>query len=752
MIFSNLRRRKGRTIITLVGISIGIAAVIALGAVAQGMKAGFTSATQGSQADLVLAQSGAVGVLLSSVDEAIIGELQARPEVANVVGVLFSSVQAENVPSFYIFGHELEGFSIKHFRVIEGQALAQARNVRGKPVLLGQQAAESLNKRVGDAFHVTGGTFRIVGIYETGDSFEDNGAVMALEEAQALTLQSRRVSVIYIKVRPSFAEDISGVADRLKMWMVRRFPDLSLFTTSEFVNQEQTLKIVEGMATGVAVIAVVIGGIVMTNTLFMSVFERTREIGLLRALGWRHWQVLAMILGESLLLALLGGLGGAVLGGGGAFMLSSSSLLGTLGVKLSPQLFIRGLVVALVLGLVGGGYPAWQASRLLPLEAMRYEGGRGANVPRFLPGGMVMRGLWRRRVRTGLTLLGIGASIVIIIALGALTQGRMDAIESLWRGSQTDLVALEADVSDVGLSAISDRVGSRIAARPDVEAVAGAIITFASTQKIPFLTVFGYHPGEFAVRRFRIIEGRPLEGSREVILGRQTAEVLGVGVGRTLRLLESNFRVVGIYETGLAFEETGVVIGLREAQSLTGRSHQVMWYGIKLRDAGEAKVARAELQAAFPDLTFSLTSQLTEDQAQFQQMQRGVDAVLFFAVLIGGIGILNTMLMSVLERTREIGVLRALGWRRRHVIGMILQESLILGSIGSISGILMGLGLSWLMTLAPSMASVGAGDPVYKPELFVKAIVVGMVAGVAGGLYPAWRAANLSPIEALQYE
>jgi putative ABC transport system permease protein len=120
------------------------------------------------------------------------------------------------------------------------------------------------------------------------------------------------------------------------------------------------------------------------------------------------------------------------------------------------------------------------------------------------------------------------------------------------------------------------------------------------------------------------------------------------------------------------------------------------------------------------------------------------------ALFIGGVGMLNTMLMSVLERTREIGVLRALGWRRRQVLGMILQESLVLGAVGGVFGILLGLGLGKLVSLAEGMW--GSIELVYTPLIVVQAVVLALIAGVAGGLYPAWRATRMRPVEALRYE
>jgi len=380
MIFKNLFRRKGRTILTLVGIAIGVAAIIALGAVAKGLKAGFSAMTQGSQADLVLSQAEAMSALISSVDEAVADEVRALSGVADVDGMLYTNVLIDGTTYLIIFGYEPDGFAIEHFRIVEGQSLAEARGMRGKPLILGKRAAQSMDVQVGDTLRVTGSTFRIVGIYETGSGLEDGAAVVPLRETQALALQPHRVSMLYVKLKDP------GEADRLRARIERRFPELTVATAAGFANQEQLFELLDAMAMAVAGLAVVIGGIGMANTLFMSVFERTREIGLLRSLGWRRWRV-RLILGEAIVLALLGGLAGSGLGMLSLVAISrSGSWLGIFGSQLTPDLFARALVTVIALGLVGGMYPAWWASRLLPLEAMRYEGGGRARVSRLLAG------------------------------------------------------------------------------------------------------------------------------------------------------------------------------------------------------------------------------------------------------------------------------------------------------------------------------------------------------------------------------
>jgi putative ABC transport system permease protein len=222
-------------------------------------------------------------------------------------------------------------------------------------------------------------------------------------------------------------------------------------------------------------------------------------------------------------------------------------------------------------------------------------------------------------------------------------------------------------------------------------------------------------------------------------------------VGDVISLPGGAFRVTGIFETGVAYEEAGGVMALRDAQAAFQKPRQVSMYQIKLRDPAQAEAVRAQIEERFgDDVSVSQTSTFVENTADLQNMKAMLGAVFALAILVGGVVVTNTMVMAVLERTREIGALRALGWRQARVLWTILSESLLLSLLAAGLGLLVGVGLTLGLKAIPSYGSFLTA--VYTPQVILQAVGVSLFLGAAGGLYPAWHASRLRPVEALRYE
>ena len=749
MFIKNLLRRKIRTLLTVAGVAIGIAAIISLGALTNGLDAGYRSMLHGSGADLVLSQPNAVDISFSSVDEELGQQLAAAPEVAEVSGMIEGFVQAENEPFFFVFGYPEGSFILKRFQLIEGADFSspEATAMRGKPILLGSAASEILSKKIGDSLHITGSAFRIIGIYQTGDAFEDGGAVMRLSDAQELLGKQRQVNMFYIRLKDTTS------AEQLIERVNRQWPGFSVSGLDEFADNQAMSNMLKVYVWLIGGLAILIGGVGMMNAQLMSVMERTREIGVLRAVGWSNWRVLWMILMESVFVCLLGGALGYAVGYALVSALTRATVtLGASAAHITADLSLQAFSVVLILGLTGGLYPAWRASRLQPVEALRYEGGSsGARIRRLPFGGLAVQSLWQRSARTLLTLGAIGLTVGAIIAIEGTVTGFAAEMTDMYRSTGVEIMLRQADISDVSLSAIDERDAARVAALPGVESISGIVFTGIMLPETGgFFILQGYAPNDFFIRRFRIVEGEPLTSNHQIILGKTMAETLNKRPGSTLDLSGHRYRVAGIYESGVGWEEMGGVVTLRDAQTFTGRPRKSTMYAVKLENPSLAVALVEQINRQIPGIYASLTSDFVDQMPDMEHSDSLVSSISALAILVGGVGVLNTMLMSVFERTREIGVLRALGWQRRRILGLILREALLLSLIGGVAGIILAGLLMILFQHAPMVG--GMFSPVWDFKILARAFAISLLLGIIGGLYPAFRATRLQPIEALRYE
>jgi len=749
MFIKNLLRRKIRTLLTVLGIAIGVAAIVALGALSNGLQAGYGSMLQGSKADLVLSQPNAMDISYSSVDEEIGKQLEAAPEVSEISAMVQGFTEAENQPFFFVFGYPSNSFVLPRFKIKTGTGLdsREAMTAHGKPVLLGKAASEVMNKSVGDTLRLTGSIYRIVGIYETGSAFEDSGAVMGLKDSQELLGRQRQVSLYYIRLKEP------AMRERFLMRVERQWPDFSVSGVKEYSEKQSMTEMMSAFVWVIGSLAIVIGGVGMMNSQLMAIMERTREIGVLRAVGWSSKRVLWMILMESILVCLLGGLVGISIA---YFLISNLSrtttVLGLNTGNVTQDLLIQAMSVVIVLGLVGGLYPAWRASQLQPVEALRYEGGSSGSHIRRLPfGGMAVQSLWQRSGRTFLTLGVIGLTVGAIMALESIVAGLTESMTSMFSAQDVEIMIRQSDISDTSLSVIDDRVIDKIAAMPEVRSASGVVFTgIMMPEAGGFFIILGFAPNEFAIKRFKVIEGKPIASNHQIMIGKSMSQTLKKGVGDTLELSGIRFQIAGIYESKIGWEEMGGVITLRDGQSFTGKPRKSTMVAVKLNDPSQAEMMVERLNSEIPGISAALASDFADQMPDMRNSSGMISGISFIAILVGGVGVLNAMLMSVFERTREIGVLRALGWRRRSILGLILREAIMLGFLGGIAGIMIALGLGYLIEHTPLVG--GLVDSVWSVRILARALTVALLLGLVGGLYPAYRATRLQPIEALRYE
>jgi putative ABC transport system permease protein len=377
-LLKNLLRRKTRTLLTVLGVSVAMATIVTLRGMAVDFQLKFRENFEGRGADLIVTAAGVPDQLRSDLDEHIAPKLEAIEGVARVNMGLVELVdlqRGEGTMSAIINGWTLDAAQFNDLKMIHGRRLEKGDH---RKIIIGDRIAEYLNKGVGDTLEIQRQSFAIIGVYQSFTGMENSGAVMPLAELQSLMHRVGSVTGFSIVLAPGY--DKKEILEQVKHQIELLTDDegqqyrITAQTTAEYVNKALPVKLAQGMAWVTSTIALLIGTISMLNTMIMSVMERTKEIGILRAIGWRMRRVVFMILGEALLLSLAAMVVGSVVAVFAMRWLARMpETVGAISGDLAPIVLVEGLVMTAIVAILGGSYPAYRAARWLPSEALRHE-------------------------------------------------------------------------------------------------------------------------------------------------------------------------------------------------------------------------------------------------------------------------------------------------------------------------------------------------------------------------------------------
>ncbi len=365
------------------------------------------------------------------------------------------------------------------------------------------------------------------------------------------------------------------------------------------------------------------------------------------------------------------------------------------------------------------------------------------------------KNLWRRRLRTLLTLGGIGMAIGAFVGLVGFSRSFEHAWLMMYLSSGTTMDVVQQSFLN---TSVDQADGAKLRALPQVELAAPMILNLLALSSDVNALSYGWQADSYEFQSLHILAGRRFrDGQPEVMLGDLLAENLHVKPGDTLQIEGSPFTVVGIYHGDSALEAGAVIMPLDQMQKLGGLQGKVTAFHLRLRPPppGESEkeylaAVSAEIEKMFPRLRAIPAAQRASDNQLVQLSHAAAWGTSCIALLIGILGIANTMAMSVFERTREIGILRALGWKRWRVMLLIQLEAAALGVAGGLLGMVVGFGALRLLAVLPQTATiVSSSIPV---TLLAEALGIAILAGLIAGAVPAWRGAQLSPVEALRHE
>ena len=384
---------------------------------------------------------------------------------------------------------------------------------------------------------------------------------------------------------------------------------------------------------------------------------------------------------------------------------------------------------------------------------------------------LVVKNPFRNKTRSALAIVGIAIGIMVIVALGMVTGGLKNSTQSTLKAGAAEITVIQTGSNSFGsggtinestsadiqnLSGVKDTTGILRASNTSTSLAT----TSSNSSQSSFgpgggLSITGIDASKLTLLGIDSLNGTAFTNTStdQVIMGKTVAQDLNKTVGDTIDLYGQNFTVVGTFETGSFLTDAGIMMPLATLQNLTSNQNKVSDILVKVTDNANVTTVSNEIDNAYPN---QLTTTTAADQAnRINQGLSFIDtaswAISLLAIFIGAVGVINTMIMSVYERTREIGVLKAVGWTDRRILGMILGESIVLTLIAFVVGTIVAVvGVELILTLSPSVG--GIITPSFSYDIFLRAFLVAFLVGVFGGLYPAYRASRLSPTEALRYE
>ncbi len=378
LILKNIAHRKLRSGLTVFGIALGIFAVIVMGSMSENFNLTFDKSISLTADKIrVLPEGGFVG---GGLTESTVREVKRVAGVSDAYGLLQASLDPENLGfggGNVVIGipPEKTQITLKDTKLTGGRYLVTGDGYRA---VVGSSVAREFKLKVGDDLEIKSKkvqrassithtrNFTVVGIMEYTGSFFDSGVIVPLDRAQKFYELGDGVTMILAVPEPN--TDPEDLSKRIELNVEK----VKTFSPEQLRKQiEQALIIFSLVTISAAALAAIIGGLSVTNTMLMSVSERTKEFGLMKALGAETKDILFMTVGEAALMGVIGGIIG--IAGGAALVYFLNNNFAVVLFVITPRLLVIAMSFATLLGVISGTYPAYRAAKMSPMEALRYE-------------------------------------------------------------------------------------------------------------------------------------------------------------------------------------------------------------------------------------------------------------------------------------------------------------------------------------------------------------------------------------------
>ena len=364
---------------------------------------------------------------------------------------------------------------------------------------------------------------------------------------------------------------------------------------------------------------------------------------------------------------------------------------------------------------------------------------------------MIVGNLAHRPIRSLISIVAVALEVTLILLIVGLLLGLLDDSRSRQAGIGADVIVLPPGSSFIsGLTGapMPIKIKDKLAELPHVKSVAPVVTQIATSGAIEIIAGIDLPSYESLSNGFRYLQGGPFQGPDDVLVDDLFAQSKHVKVGDTIEILNKPFRIAGIVERGKGARK---FVPLSTLQDLNGAKDKATIFYLKLDDPANAD-AVVDTIKALPGMQRyviqSMASYLAMMTASnYPGLSTAIKVIVWIAVVVGFIVIFQAMYTAVMERTREIGILKAMGASKLYIVNVVLRETVLL----ALSGIILGIVVSFVARAGlahrlPLLHVVVTGGWV------ARAFFIAIAGAVAGALYPAFKAAQKDPIDALAYE
>lgn len=362
---------------------------------------------------------------------------------------------------------------------------------------------------------------------------------------------------------------------------------------------------------------------------------------------------------------------------------------------------------------------------------------------------LAIANIFQKKVRSIISMLAVGLGIALLLVLVGMTKGSIAEVATRIQNVGGDIIVQQAGSTNflaLKSGILPERYRQKLLEIPGVAAVS-PVVTWTTSFRNQLYVVYGIDPEQFSSigGGLQIVEGRTLQNSGEVVVDSRMAAATHLAIGADIDMLGSTFRIVGIAKEGIGAR---IFLLMSELQGMLHQEERVSLFFVRCVSPGVVKQTAGAIETNLKGVRCQMLEGFADEMARSMSgLKEFISAVTVTTLLVSLLVIALAMYMTVLEKTREIGILKSLGASRRFIVGNILVESLMLTGAGVLAGYALTIGAVEFLARWYPLLTVKV-----TPFWIVASGALGIAAGILGAVYPAWFAARQDPVRALAHE